>query len=115
MTKDQIAQQLKEEFARGNLKPSQLKRSKSTGDILPNLPPPALQKSKSSEDILPEPSELKPQIAALQDELTMERKRIISLKSEEINHASPIKPSGIKEYKVRIESFRSRKANPPSL
>src|SRR2546423_9077648 len=80
--KEQIAQELKQEFAQGNLKPSQLKRSRSTGDIPPAPPLPALQKSKSSEDISPEPSELKPQIAALQDELTMERKRVASLRED---------------------------------
>src|SRR6266513_6147678 len=80
--KEQIAQELKEEFAKGNLKPSPLKRSKSTGDIPVAPPLPALQKSKSSEDISPEPSELKPQIAALQDELTIERKRVNSLRED---------------------------------
>ena len=80
--KEQIAQELKQEFAQGNLKPSQLKRSKSTGDIPPAPPLPALQKSKSSEDILPEPSELKQQISSLQDELTLERKRVSSLRED---------------------------------
>ena len=80
--KEQIAQELKQEFAKGNLKPSQLKRSKSTGDIPPAPPLPALQKSKSSEDILPEPSELKQQISSLQDELTLERKRVSSLRED---------------------------------
>ena len=80
--KEQIAQKIKQEFAQGNLKPSQLKRSKSTGDIPPAPPLPALQKSKSSEDILPEPSELKQQISSLQDELTLERKRVSSLRED---------------------------------
>ena len=80
--KEQIAQELKQEFAKGNLKPSQLKRSKSTGDIPPAPPLPALQKSKSSEDILPEPSVLKQQISSLQDELTLERKRVSSLRED---------------------------------
>ena len=80
--KEQIAQELKQEFAKGNLKPSQLKRSKSTGDIPPIPPLPSLQKSKSSEDISPEPSVLKQQIASLQDELTLERKRVSSLKED---------------------------------
>ena len=80
--KEQIAQELKQEFAKGNLKPSQLKRSKSTGDIPPAPPLPTLQKSKSSEDILPEPSELKQQISSLQDELTLERKRVSSLRED---------------------------------
>ena len=80
--KEQIAQELKQEFAQGNLKPSQLKRSKSTGDIPPAPPLPALQKSKSSEDILSEPSELKQQISSLQDELTLERKRVSSLRED---------------------------------
>src|SRR6266508_648332 len=80
--KDQLAQEIKQEFAQGNLKPSQLKRSKSTGDIPPAPPLLALQKSKSSEDILPEPSELKQQISSLQDELTLERKRVSSLRED---------------------------------
>src|SRR5438874_1808780 len=80
--KEQLAQELKQEFAKGNLKPSQLKRSKSTGDIPPAPSLPALQKSKSSEDILPEPSELKQQISSLQDELTLERKRVSSLRED---------------------------------
>lgn len=47
MTKDQIAQEL----AKGNLKPSQLKRSKSTGDIPTSSPTPSLQKSQSQSEI----------------------------------------------------------------
>ena len=108
MTKDQIAQQLKEEFAKGNLKPSQLKRSRSTGDIPPTPPLPALQKSKSSEDILPEPSELKPQIAALQDELTMERKRVASLREDLAaqQEKSKIKEQKIQEFQDQILELR---------
>ena len=108
MTKDQIAQQLKEEFAKGNLKPSPLKRRKSTGDILPNLPSPALQKSKSSEDILPEPSELKQQIAALQDELTVERKRVASLREYVAaqQEKSKIKEQKIQEFQDQILELR---------
>src|SRR5215213_11684156 len=53
MTKDQIAQQLKEEFARGNLKPSQLKRSKSTGDIPVSPTSTPLKKSHSQPEMLP--------------------------------------------------------------
>src|ERR1051326_162962 len=82
MIKEPISHELKENFARGNLKPSPLKRSKSTGDIPPASPLPALQKSKSSEDISPEPSELKQQITSLQDELTLERKRVSSLRED---------------------------------
>ena len=37
MTKDQLAQELEAEFAKGNLKPSQLKRSRSA-DSLPSKP-----------------------------------------------------------------------------
>ena len=83
MTKSPITQELKQEFAKGNLKPSQLKRRKSASDIPASLSPnPPLQKSKSSEDILPEPSELKQQITSLQDELTIERQRVSSLRED---------------------------------
>jgi hypothetical protein len=80
MTKNQeISQELKEEFAQGNFKPSQLKRSKSLSDIPAAPPLPTLKKSKSSENIISEPSsyaELKPQISSLQDELITERQKV---------------------------------------
>ncbi|CAJ0638094.1 2683_t:CDS:2 [Entrophospora sp. SA101] len=47
MTKDQLAQEIKQEFAKGNFKPSQLKRSKSTGDISPTPPLPNIPLKKS--------------------------------------------------------------------
>ncbi|CAJ0876331.1 9989_t:CDS:2 [Entrophospora sp. SA101] len=68
--KDAIAQQLKQEFAQGNFKPSQLKRSKSTGDIpltppLPNIP---LKKSASQPET---PQTLSPEqeISQLQSQI----------------------------------------------
>src|SRR5947209_9091479 len=92
MTKNpELTQELKQEFAQGNLKPSQLKRSKSTGDIPPAPPLPTLQKSKSSEDISPEPSVLKQQISSLQDELTLERKRVSSLREDLAAHQEKLK------------------------
>jgi len=109
MTKNpELTQELKQEFAKGNLKPSQLKRSRSTGDIPPAPPLPALQKSKSSEDISPEPSELKPQIAALQDELTMERKRVASLREDLAaqQEKSKIKEQKIQEFQDQILELR---------
>ena len=54
-----FAQELKEEFAQGNLKPSQLKRSKSVENIALSPPTPPLQKSKSAEEISP----IKPSLA----------------------------------------------------
>ncbi|CAH1759436.1 11514_t:CDS:2 [Entrophospora sp. SA101] len=70
MTKDQLAQEIKQEFAKGNFKPSQLKRSKSTGDIpltppLPNIP---LKKSASQPET---PQTLSPEqeISQLQSQI----------------------------------------------
>ena len=80
MTKDQIAQQLKEEFAKGNLKPSQLKRSLSTGDILPNPSASPLKKSQSQEQI--NSPEWQKQISSLQDELIIERKKVDLLRED---------------------------------
>jgi DNA anti-recombination protein RmuC len=54
-----FAQELKEEFAQGNLKPSQLKCSKSAENISLAPPTPPLQKSKSAEEISP----IKPSLA----------------------------------------------------
>ena len=85
MTKDQIAQQLKQEFAKGNFKPSKIKRSKSTGDISITSPGSTpVQKSKSSENMVMvnPPAELQQQISSLQDELTIERKRVASLRED---------------------------------
>src|SRR5688572_14096963 len=68
MTKDQIAQQLKEEFAKGNLKPSQLKRSLSTGDI-PSVPASTpLKKSQSQQETSPSLSPNQ-EITQLQDQI----------------------------------------------
>src|SRR6185369_13339415 len=108
--KEQIAQELKQEFAKGNLKPSQLKRRKSTGDIPPAPPLPALQKSKSSEDILPEPSELKQQITSLQDELTIERQRVSSLREELASNQEKLKAKkqAINDLKNQISQLQDQ-------
>src|SRR6185369_3148808 len=69
MPKKDFAKELKEEFAKGNLKPSQLKRSKSTEEIPhPHLTVPPLQKSKSAQDILQQPS-LSEQVKSLKQDL----------------------------------------------
>ncbi|KLL04227.1 MAG: hypothetical protein MRECE_2c133 [Mycoplasmataceae bacterium CE_OT135] len=66
--KDQIAQELKQEFAKGNLKPSQLKRSKSTGDIPPTSPLPTLKKSPSQPET-PQPLSPEQEITQLQAQI----------------------------------------------
>ena len=109
--KEQIAQELKQEFAQGNLKPSQLKRSKSTGDIPPAPPLPALQKSKSSEDILPEPSVLKQQISSLQDELTLERKRVSSLREDLAANQTKLKAKTKTIQELQDQSLELRLKN----
>lgn len=66
--KDQIAQQLKEEFARGNFKPSQLKRSKSTGDI-PVSPTSTPLKKSHSQPEMPQPLSPNQEITQLQAQI----------------------------------------------
>ena len=51
MTKQQISQELKEQFKKGNLKPSQLKKSRSLNDLPLQVPKPSLTKSKSAEEL----------------------------------------------------------------
>src|SRR5437764_14989339 len=112
MTKNpELTQELKQEFAQGNLKPSQLKRSKSTGDIPVAPPLPSLQKSKSSEDILPEPSELKQQISSLQDELTIERKRVASLREDLASNQTKLKAKeqAINDLKNQISQLQDQR------
>ena len=69
MPKKDFAQELKAEFKKGNLKPSQLKRSKSTETLtVPKAIP--LTKSKSSDSIFtPQPPSLPEQIKQLKQEL----------------------------------------------
>jgi len=52
MTKQEIAQELKKEFEKGYLKPSQLKRSKSASDISVKEVKP-LSRSKSAPELEP--------------------------------------------------------------
>ena len=68
MPKKDFAQELKEEFKKGNLKPSQLKRSKSTESL--TIPQPAipLTKSKSAEEISLQPT-LTEQVKKLKEEV----------------------------------------------
>src|SRR5947209_4470031 len=67
MPNQDFAQELKEEFKKGNLKPSQLKRSKSA-ETLPLPPTPPLQKSKSAENIPLQPR-LSEQVKKLKQDL----------------------------------------------
>ena len=67
MPNQYFAQELKEEFKKGNLKPSQLKRSKSA-ETLPLPPIPPLQKSKSAENIPLQPR-LSEQVKKLKQDL----------------------------------------------
>jgi DNA repair exonuclease SbcCD ATPase subunit len=71
MTKQrEVAQELKGHFAQGNLKPSQLKKSKSTGD-LPAANLPAEQPRRKSIDLLSNPQSLKTQLQKAQDEISI--------------------------------------------
>src|SRR5437773_2373509 len=108
MTKDHIANQLKEEFAQGNFKPSQLKRSKSTGDI-PVLPLPIPLKKSQSQEQISEP-EWQKEIAALQDELTIERKRVSSLREDLGSTQEKLKgkEQGITELKKQISQLEDQ-------
>jgi len=70
MPKKDFAKELKEEFAKGNLKPSQLKRSKSTETLTVPKSEIPLTKSKSSDNIFtPHPPSLPEQIKQLKQEL----------------------------------------------
>src|SRR5256885_14975423 len=70
MPKKDFTQELKEQFTKGNTKPSQLKRSKSSEEIPnPNLTVPILQKSKSTEEITSLKPSLSEQVKSLKQEL----------------------------------------------
>src|SRR2546421_6091695 len=69
MPKKDYTQELKENFTKGNLKPSQLKKSRSSEDITkPPLTPP-LQKSKSAEELSSPQLSLPEHIKRLKEEL----------------------------------------------
>jgi chromosome segregation ATPase len=70
MPKKDYTQELKAEFAQGNLKPSQLKKSRSTENISLKPDTPTLTKSKSAEEISPIKPSLAEQIKQLKQDLT---------------------------------------------
>jgi uncharacterized coiled-coil protein SlyX len=79
MTKDQIAQELKQEFAKGNVKPSQLKRSKSTGDL--NVPPaPPLPNNQVNQQLQAQIAELQKQLVTSQQTNSQLQDRILELR-----------------------------------
>jgi len=70
MTKQQLTQELKKEFEQGNLKPSQLKKSKSTSD-LPQAQTPSNQPKRKSLEIPTPPKSLKVQLNEAQDQISI--------------------------------------------
>ena len=70
MTKQQLTQELKKEFEQGNLKPSQLKKSKSTSD-LPQAQTPSNQPKRKSLEIPTPPKSLKVQLSEAQDQISI--------------------------------------------
>lgn len=74
MTKQQLTQELQAEFKKGNLKPSQLKKSKSTGDLPATNAPINQPRRKSINPIINE-SSLKKHLEKAQDTIaTLELK-----------------------------------------
>jgi len=69
MPKKDFTHELKEEFAQGNLKPSQLKKSRSTENISLKPDTPSLTKSKSAEEISPIKPSLAEQVKTLKQDL----------------------------------------------
>jgi hypothetical protein len=69
MIKEQITQQLKQEFAKGNLKPSQLKRSKSASDLPKSIQ--ATEPRRRSLEGLTNPNSLKKQLEKAQDQISI--------------------------------------------
>ena len=117
MPKKDFTQELKAEFAKGNLKPSQLKRSKSTENIATLKPDtPSLVKSKSAQDILQPPS-LSEQVKSLKQELSFSQttaqnylKRLQSLEAEYSNLESEVKASKTQaNSKIEVANERARK------
>src|SRR5438874_2686689 len=111
MPKKDFTQELKEQFTKGNLKPSQLKRSKSTEYLtIPKEIP--LAKSKSAEEISSLQPSLSEQVKSLKQELVFTQntaqnylERLQSLEAELGN-----KELAIKELKATANS-KIEKAN----
>ena len=76
MIKPEIAQELKKEFAQGNLKPSQLKKSKSLNDLPKNIQATEPSRRKSIDPIVKEET-LAKQLEKAQDQIS-----ILALKLE---------------------------------
>lgn len=76
MTKNQeLAQELKEQFKKGNLKPSQLKKSKSLNDLATKSIQPTETSRRKSLESLSNPNSLKKQLQKAQDQIaTLELK-----------------------------------------
>lgn len=89
MTKQQISQELKQEFAKGNLKPSKIKKSRSLNDLPAQTTKP-LKKSKSAEELEPKPAieQLETKISVLELELEVQKRELNELESlkEENEH-----------------------------
>ncbi len=116
MTKTKLQQELKEKVKPG-IKPSQLKRSKSSEEIPhPNLTVPPLQKSKSAQDILQPPS-LSEQVKSLKQELSFSQttaqnylERLQKLEAEHSNLESEVKELKDKaNLKIEQANERARK------
>jgi len=69
MTKQELTQEIEKEFAQGNFKPSQLKRSKSLGNISVTPLPTPLKRTISQPEPLKQPN-LTKQIQQLKEKLT---------------------------------------------
>jgi hypothetical protein len=66
----EVAQELKKEFAKGNLKPSQLKKSKSTSDLPKNIQPTEPLRRKSIDPVITSES-LTKQLQTAQDQISI--------------------------------------------
>lgn len=107
--KEQLTQQLKQEFAKGNLKPSQLKRSKSASDLPKNLQP--AEPRRKSLEVLTNPNSLKVQLENAQDQIAT-----LSLKLEvqereltELNNLTAENSHLKKQAKIKQQQMESLK------
>lgn len=104
MTKDQIAQELDQEFAKGNFKPSQLKRSKSTGD-LPVIPaaPPLPNNSQETKQLQEQIANLQKQLATSQETNSQLEDKILELRLKNLQDFSAYHAEK-KAFKNELES-----------
>ena len=121
MTKTKLQSELKEKVKPG-IKPSQLKRSKSSEEIPhPHLAVPPLQKSKSAQDILQQPS-LSEQVKSLKQELSFSQttaqnylERLQSLEAEHSNLENEVKEKANAKIEAANERARKLKESNNSL